>query len=656
MENGIVLRKSNILDFDKLKREYSFIESLDSETDLYFCNCGQIFPHETQQEVGEESMETIKNNFDNEMLSTLLDIKLSLEDEIICPTCSKSFKNQTERRKLFTIGTPFIEGFGLVEDDNFLTICFSEAYSSLVITDKFKNKQDDFSNLREKFILGINENVKYIKIDKVKKEAYFKDLLSETEQKLDLDNLIKCLNIFFESNVGKIINLHNIHIFISKLAEFVNDSNNIEVINEFMSFLRNNPLQAGFEHIKKLMAVFISIMVYGNLSTIAMTKGGNFLYDLMIECDIPSSSVMKEKNATSPLKIFNFLVQNYITKLNAEVNEDNKESFSFSYKSTKMIEQETGNVIENTEGKTLNINIKNTENYKEGKVAQTEGGFKVLDAIDDGTVSNFIFKKINNFSQYKKVIKYFKFYDKHELINIMNKYDIDFLTNVIDFIYFRKKMELKELFRVFDIILDFLNTKFFVFDYSNIRSFSFIEYDDTLLMMELLKFDPKKHFNKIRTVDELTKYHDELVSYYAVVTSESEQDSIKIFTSKFLYLEDKANYNGPLELKILDSAELIIKEGIEMYHSAAAYASNVARGNYLLASIYDRSNDRPDNEHERFTIGFIYDEINGIEFDQVKSYGNDLGSDRFKKLVMDFLVNKDISFRPIKDLKLESEL
>lgn len=648
------MENNNILDSDKLRKEYSFVETLDSKTDMYFCSCGQMFPHETQQEVGEEGIQEIKENFDNEMLATLLDIRISLEDEIICPTCSKSFKNNTERKKLFTIGNPFIEGFGMLEDEKQLTLCFSEAYGKLIITDKYNHNSDDFSNLTNKFILSIEENTKYIRIDKLKKEAYFK--CGENEEKIDLDSLIKYLNLFFETNTTKIINLHNIHIFISKLAEFVNDSNNIEVINEFMSYLRSNPLQAGFDYIKKLLAVFIGIMTYGNLSTVAMTKGGNFLYDLMIECDIPSSSVMKEKNATSPIKIFNFLVQNYINKLNAEVNEDNKESFNFSYKSKKMIEKETGNVVENEEERTINISIKNIEDYKEGKVSHTEGGYKVLDAVDDGTVSSFIFKKINNFHEYKKIIKYFKFYDKSEVIHIMNRYDVDFLVNVIDFIYFRKKMDLKELFRVFDIILDFLKTKFFIFDYSNIRSFSFIEYDDTLLMMEILKFSPKKHFNKIKTVDELTEYHDKLVSFYAVVTSESEQDCIKVFTSKFLYLEDKTDYDGPLDLQILDSAELIIREGVEMNHSAAAYASNVARGNYLLASIYDKSIDRPINEHDRFTIGFIYDETNGIEFDQVKSYGNDLGSDRFKKLVMNFLVNKDISYRPIKDLKLEDEL
>ena len=59
---------------------------------------------------------------------------------------------------------------------------------------------------------------------------------------------------------------------------------------------------------------------------------------------------------------------------------------------------------------------------------------------------------------------------------------------------------------------------------------------------------------------------------------------------------------------------------------------------------------------ERFTIGFKYDSTyKALIFDQVKGFGNKLGSNRFKNLVMEFLTDKDISFKAYKDLKLKVE-
>ena len=67
-----------------------------------------------------------------------------------------------------------------------------------------------------------------------------------------------------------------------------------------------------------------------------------------------------------------------------------------------------------------------------------------------------------------------------------------------------------------------------------------------------------------------------------------------------------------------------------------------------------RSN-RPEDEQEKFTIGFKYNSRDGLEFDQVKGFANQLGSNRLKNLMMEFLTEKDVSFRPIQDLKLKAE-
>ena len=81
-----------------------------------------------------------------------------------------------------------------------------------------------------------------------------------------------------------------------------------------------------------------------------------------------------------------------------------------------------------------------------------------------------------------------------------------------------------------------------------------------------------------------------------------------------------------------------------------------------MGQIFDNDPNRKENEPPRFTIGFTYNKLSGLEFEQVKGFANETGdgipkkTDRFKKLMMEWLTNKDISFRPIGDLKLTEEL
>jgi uncharacterized Zn ribbon protein len=72
-----------------------------------------------------------------------------------------------------------------------------------------------------------------------------------------------------------------------------------------------------------------------------------------------------------------------------------------------------------------------------------------------------------------------------------------------------------------------------------------------------------------------------------------------------------------------------------------------------MGSIYDRSVDRPGDEPDRFTVGFTYNDREGLEFDELKTYANKQASDRLKNLMIDFLTKKDISFKLIKDLRVK---
>lgn len=653
-----------VLDFKKYLNNFLFANHDTPEGDVYYCDCGEIFTKEHQDEETKKELASAKDKlkvFSNdddtfeEFQNIYKGVKLGMEEEVKCPSCNRNFQSSFNKENLVTNHSPFISGFSFIEDEQNVTL-----YYSVISPDLHSIIQIDFE-----------EKVKYIRLEKSTKRILFKDFSSQ-EVEVDLDEVMNVVNKFYVLDTVKVINIMDMHLFVGRIANFTIDSQNIKIVHELLDSLRGKVMDSGLDVIKKITAIFFGIIKYSNLSTIAMTKGSVFLYDMMSECELPKPSVLAENNATSPLKIFNFLVQNYVKKLTEEVNSDNKDIHNFVFKSRQRISYdehgENVEVKDLSEEQAINIKINNNDSYKTGKVKIDQGQYRVEDVIEDGTVSKFIFKKITNFYEYKKIIKFFKHVEKQELIQLLQKYEMEFLINVIDLIYFRNRVPFKDLERILDIILDYTKVKskencafmdgVIRMNYMFTRGYNFITYDDSLMMMEVLKFDPKVHFNKIRTWKELNEYHDNLVKYFSVLREEEKNGSIMDFVSKFKFLEERNDYDGPLEFRLLSTPGMIIKEGIEMRHSASAYARNVAQGRYLMAQVYDKDPARTKNEPDRFTVGFTYDKLSGLEFDQVKGFANELGegipkkTDRFKKLMMEWLTKKDISFRPINDLKL----
>jgi hypothetical protein len=653
-------------------KPYVFVNYDTKHGDVYYCECGEITKlkdTEDERESKDEIKQDLKNtekslvsmsqdeDFQEEFKYLYKGMKLGMEDEICCPSCQKNFKESHKNEMLISHGSPFISNFSYEENESTLTLNYTVLSPNLNSVEK----RDFF------------EKTRYLRLNKLTKNLYYKSY-DEPEVEFDLDEVVKYTNLFFVFDTLKVVNIMEMHIFIGRLANFIMDSKNIDIIKELLETLRGNVGHAGLDVIKKITSMFLGIIKYSNLSTIAMTKGPVFLYDLMHECDIPKPSVLIENNVTSPIKIFNFLVQNHINKINIEVNEDNKKAHDFTFKSKTRINYDNNgdnvNVEDLAEEKEITIKINTGES--QGKVKIDKGIYQIEEAVTDGSVSKFIFNKIQRFNDYRKVIKFLKLVNKQELIQLLQKYDIDFLVNVIDMIYFRNQVPFKELEKILDIILDFVavNSKkhcdvmdgIVRMNYAHVKHFSFINYDDALMMMEVLQFDPKVHFNKIRTFDELNLYHDYLIKYFSVLKDEEKNGGIMQFTSQFKMLEKNTEDDSPIEFRILSTPGMIIKEGVEMRHSASAYARNVAQGRYLMGQIYDKDPNRTELEPARFTIGFTYNKLTGLEFEQVKGFANETGegipkkTDRFKRLMMDWLTNKDISFRPIGDLKLTEEV
>lgn len=665
-----------ILDEIRVLQDLSFVENNTEQGDVYLCSCGHKFNIEnTSAELKKElaevnnevsSMLQSDGNLMEEFGDLYKNINMSMHEKVDCPSCKKSFLKEENRRKLITKGFYFVSGFKFEETD-----LDSKLYYSKI---KF-NYTSDFE-----FI----EDYRCIRIDKKDKRLFYTDY-DGIENEFDLDEVVSVVNNILTTETQVVHNAFDLHTFIHALSNLVIDRGGIDIITEMIDSVKSRSNDMGLDVIKKVVIIFLGIIKYSNLSTIAMTKGPMFLYDMMIDCKLPKPSVLIENKLTSPIKIFNFLAQNYVSEIGKDISAEDKEKQEFSFKSKQLIEFETvldkdgevkkdrqGDEITNAvvkeldEERTLNINFTNNRNYKTGRVKDTGFGFGVMEAIEDGSVSKFIFKNITRFSDYKYIIKYFKLVNKQELIVLLQRYDLEFLSYAIDLLYFRDKVtDFKEFQRVLDIMLNFVEhkgklpavagSKSSESRFEVLKDFDFIPYDDSLMMMTVLKFDRRRHFDKIKSWKELNEYHDNLVKYFKTIKSEEQNGAIEKFVTQFSFLEDRSNYNGPLEIKLLSTPAMIIKEGIELRHSGAAYAKNVASGQYLMGQVFDRDDARQEDELIRYTIGFKHDKYKGLVFDQIKGFANKLGSNRFKKLVMEWLEVKDVSFQPIKDLRIDSE-
>jgi len=625
------------MEIHDLTKEFVFLDK-QKGNDIYFCNCGESFEvkvDELESEIASENTvnkpSSVLTQDDLEYLgldNAIKEISLAGGEKIICPDCKKNIAALSNQKKTFLTNQYFIGQFNFKKTDTEITVIFEKIK---VIAENNKLKKETIN--------------KYLRFNKLNKKFFFKNF-NDSEIEVDLQDSIKYSNEMFSTDISTIYEMHQLHSYIGEIAKHVSDVNNTDIVSTLLNETRGNvPTMDMLNIVAKISSIFIGIIKYSSLSTIAMTKGVNFLYDLMIECNIPDSQTMIESNATSPLQIFNLLIKNYIAKVNDEVNEDNTDVHEYTFRSKKVIASDADSVtvVNLKKEQKLQIKYKKHNNYTT-KVKDSKGGYEVDKLSEDASASKFILKRIKTFGEFKQILKFFKFYNRQEIIALLQKRDMSLLTSVIDLIYFRDKMELKELYRVLDIIESFASKK-----ENNISEYSFTYYDDCIMMMEVLDFDPKREFNKIHNYNTLIEYHDNLVRYFNLVSDSEKSEKFLEFVDRFRYIEKKES-NSLIEIKLIDSPAMLIQEGVKMRHSASSYSKKVINNIYLIGQVFYH---RKGEDITRFTIGFNFDKLKGIEFHQVKGAENKQGSNAFKTDLMEYLKLKDISFRPLKDLKIK---
>lgn len=617
--------------------------------EFYLCSCGHLNSFEAPAEENQEN-EEIKISSENkdssiESYSDLELMSILIQNDRVCSKCNKDFKIEAINSKIINTGEKISSVFEFNQEEDFISISILNFYPI-------------FSELKGEFEL--KTNFKKIEINKQTKDIFYYENDNEKEI-IELDEVVKYVKRFFDGNSNRIYGIINLHVFINNLSWFVSDSSSINIFNELLSSVANKALNINVEDVfKRIFIIFFSIIRYSNLSTIGILKGPNFLYDMIVECDLPKPNVLIENQITSPIKIFNFLVKNYIKKLSGELNSNNKSVVEFKFKS-----------------KSKKYEFSFDKDYEFKNLINTKGEIQINEINGDGAISKIVFKKIEKFSDYKSLINYLRFISYKDLVFLIQNYEIEFLTNFINLIFHRNNTNFDKIKKLIPIIISYCKQKEYdvianydesYINYSSMNNFSFIEYDDSIKMLMMLKETIEeddergkhvikkalKEFSKINTYKKLIEFHDELNVYYKGVADPKKNSKFREFASQFRFLESYDDkYNGPLEIQIIATPDGVIKEGWEMKHSAPAYIDAVVERRYLMCKVFDRSQDVGKDEITRFTLGLDYNQRTGLTFDQVKGFANQIGSNRFKKLVMEYLEAKDISYQPIKDLKIE---
>lgn len=663
-----------------LLKHFAFTYEKDNE-DHYFCRCGEHFSAEMDELAQIESVTDIveedQKEFLEEFESMFNDIKMAVHQGTTCPSCGVNYVHPSYKHLLVREHEKFASGWHMDSTDTQLQLYHYNV--EYVPTD-------------DAYELKVSHRM--MAFDKEGGKVYYTGD-GEPQFEVDLCDVMPVVQDFFGTTTKHIMGLHELHHFINSLANFVPDSDGIHVMEEIIREVQGKQ-DAGYEHLQKVFAIFIAIRIYSNLSTLAMTKGAQFLYDVINRCHLPTLQDIQEAGVTAPLPIFNFLIQNYIDIVNDEIQGEDRSSKDFIYKSdVEIVGLDTENDTEEDmqvevrkgEEREMTIKVRSQRAYEKAlqlaraQRGQVKGEMNVKERIADGSISKFIFKRIDSFGEYEKLIRFYKFIDNRKLIALMQKWPKEFLVAIIDRIYHRRECDDKEMAQIFAIINSFVeqqSKKYADVDpetgkivdrlnYAFVEDFDFAFYDDSLMAIEYLyrivdekhkkNFVRSKYFNKIKDFDALVKFHDGIITQqnYFAKSEDGDSGALKEIVDKYRWIESTEGYDGPVRVKILDSFEEFVAEGQEMDHSAGRYAHKTLDEEMLVCKLLIKGKPMTKDEQLRYTLGLVIDYYDGIVFDALKGVGNAHASDRVIKEVRDWLEHKEIAIRRITDIKYRGD-
>lgn len=615
--------------------------------DLYFCTCGHSIKTKGDNGKYVFSVEDV-DNWD------LSDLNHGYKKiAIVCPNCNKDYEKPENYTNIQPINVKFLERFHIEETDSYI------ALYKFRIDSEFKKKEENFD---------IKAEYAYLKVNKSSKRISFKNF-NKNAITVHLENLLKSIDLFFqsESSVIQVENFIYVHHFISWLAKQIRDAKNMNLIDELFNKMIGD---SGILILKEIISIFLGILCYPNLSTISLTKGNQFLYDLMNHCHLPSVKFLAQENATTPLKIFNTLISLKNNELQSKLDADDTSKLGYLFKS-----KSGSNVL-------IHYDANEVNSIKTQKIIKDGAKVFVRDNINNKKISPYIFNKIKTFQEYETIIRWLKFISYENLITLVMQYDIDFLNAVFHRIEFRDDINFSRTKQFILLILDqietiqkkeneqiTLNNVDEMQDYINyvnginmpakketsknsifdiVKQFDFTLFDDCLRMIHELKWEPSKVLYKVKTMKKLSELHNNLVKHRSYLTTDQVNEKFIEFSNKFKYLEV---YSSSLEIKIISTPRELIDAAVEMHNCAGSFVSRVANEEYVSFIVYDNSPFREKNEYHKYMMVLEVTKL-GLELVGIKSYCNTYGNDRFKLDMMEYLIEKDISFKDVPSIKL----
>lgn len=607
---------------DNIKSNYIFANLCTDivGSDKYYCSCGNTIEKTPDTEF------EIEISFDEYMKMDFIDTnKFTRRTKTTCSKCEKDYSKAENYSKIFNINQKFLEKFYLVENSKYISL-YKYRFSA---TESFGNKikiESEYS------ALSVSKKNKDLKI-------YFKDFSNTDFVPVDLNEIVSCVNLFFSriEEVELTEDFIHAHEFIGKLGKYVSDADNINIVNDL---LENIKFTSGIDVIKKIICSFFGIITYPNLSTLAINKGPKFLFDLMDKCPLPTVEFMRESGATSPIKIFNFLINLKNKEIQNTLDQDDVNKLGYKY------------VNEHGKEFYIKFDIKRLEENT-GNVSKVANKVFVRDEITDRVISPYIFNIIKDFEDYENLIKYLRFITYDELIRLCMNYEKNFLIELYKIIEFREEVNYERIIQFSNLVTDFCKTidaiKEEKVNIEDISKYDFNIYDDCQRMLVELNWDFNKVFYKIKKHSKLLRFHDDLVKHRSYLSDKEVNQKYIDFSAKFKYLEE---YNkGPIKIKVIDTPEKLVSKATEMKNCAASYVRRVSLGEYIAFNVYDNNYERKSEEFYEYMMVLELGKY-GLEFVGVKGPCNIYGPDRFKKDVIKFLEESDIAYKEVPSIKL----
>ncbi len=602
----------------------------ENDTDRFFCPCGTNFTVKENIEEKEFVLNTKKNNpYEQINVEDIID-KIDLKAS--CPNCKKQIKDFSSIGKKAEVNKRFYKNFSFQESTSDISL------SKSLIEGEYDAYFETFSIKETKVSLVFEKESRQIKL-----------IHNDNSTDIDLDALFETVSKFYstekEKETVKIVdNLVDIHIFIGRLANFIKDAKNIDFLSGLMEEIngtRQGILNDAIPTLTKVTCILLAIAKHESLSTVALTKNALFLFELLKDCELPKSNVLTDNKLTKPVQIFSYLINFENKKIQKDIDKEKNEKQRIIHKSVKLLNGQEINFENDFKHATLN---------EKTIVKKSADGTLVLeDSVENKQISPLIYKKIKTVKEYKKLIKYTKFIDYNYLVNLTKKYDIEFLNELFFYLEFRGDLNTNKLNYFLNLYSDYkiLNKE---------HDYNFKHYigtfDDCLRMIYSLKWDINKNLLQIKKCEELEKYHDWLIKHYNVTQQKESNVKYQTFVEKYKEIEKYDNKD--IKIKLVGTIESLMFWAKELNNCAASYATRVLNGQYLLA-IVEYKTFKEDSEKDNlknFLMGFSVDKRGMLEFDQMKSTNNQRGSNKLKMIVMDYLREKDITFREVADLSL----